>query len=142
MKKGFRLVSLSVFSLILSFWILVACRQVSATQDHILVYNARHEQVAKITDQKTLAILNEKIGESGATTSDIEELPKDAKVSYRYEVIDVRDDGKAHSVTFEVYQNYPYMSMVDVPILSRLTWTLSEEENDLFQHPEDLEHPK
>ncbi|MCI5871844.1 MAG: hypothetical protein MRZ78_07575, partial [Streptococcus sp.] len=61
MKKRFRLVSLSVFSLILSFWILVACRQVSAKQDHILVYNARHEQVAKITDQKTLAILNEKI---------------------------------------------------------------------------------
>lgn len=39
-------------------------------------------------------------------------------------------------VDFYVYENYPYMTMKGIPLMSELTWELSEEDLEQLQHIE------
>ncbi|MBS6062256.1 hypothetical protein [Criibacterium bergeronii] len=64
------------------------------------------------------------------------ELPADAKESYFYNVIGKDKDGNEQKFDMVVYENYPYMTVKRLPVLNKMTWELSEDDNTKLQAPD------
>ena len=61
-----------------------------------------------------------------------EPVPEDAQLAYRF----ILKDHSEYEVTMEVYQNYDYLSIQDLPILNDIRLELSKEEAEWFRMPE------
>ena len=68
------------------------------------------------------------------------EIPDDAIESYHFMLTSKRKDKKATEIDFYIYENYPYITMVGMPMIpSSLTWELSKEDlNDLKDKVQEL----
>lgn len=115
-------------------------KDIGTRKDMVIVYDSNQAKILEIDDQKTLDYFSELIGNTTNNMDNekfpLKKLPKDAKISYRYELISKRDDGAEHSVDFIVYKNYSYITMKGVPLIPSMTWEISQEENNKLQNPD------
>ncbi len=132
--------SISLVS-VLSF---VSCAENKTGKDTVTVYDKDNVKIIEIVNQDGLDYISELIGNSVENLDEenvmkiFEGVPKDAVISYRYKFSHEREDGKISTVNFDVYENYRYITLKGIPIISPLTWELSEEDNKKLQKPKEL----
>lgn len=138
MKKK---IVLALIVMITSF-VYIGCNDDGKTKnrsDIIEVYDKSGTMILEIKDQETLNYFSTLIVNTTKNMNDdnypLLKLPKDAEVSYNYKFITRREDGKENTIDFFVYKNYPYITLRGIPIITPMTWQISEEENIKLQHP-------
>ncbi|PIE78037.1 MAG: hypothetical protein CSA15_09825 [Candidatus Delongbacteria bacterium] len=131
------------FISILSF---ASCTESKAARDTVTVFDKNDVKILEISNQDGLDYISDLIGNSTENIVENEEnaimlfneVSKDAIVSYKYIFKHIRDDGKTTTVTFNVYENYPYITMKNIHFIPSMTWELSKEDNKKLQNPKDL----
>ncbi len=116
---------------------------VHSETDTIIVYDNNGNEILKTSEQSKIEYFSELIGNSvenidneNASTL-YKSVPKDAVISYRYTMIHKKQNNDEDKVDFCVYENYPYITLKGIPIITPLTWELSEKDNELLQNPTD-----
>ncbi|MDO4719046.1 MAG: hypothetical protein Q4A78_00145 [Peptostreptococcaceae bacterium] len=135
--------------LIISILSLSACdmetlknRKDFSREDIIEIYNADNEKILETKEQKILDRFSDLIGMSTEKMDEqnykdyYQELPEDAKILYRYVITTKRKKTQTQvsKISLYVYENYPYITLTGVPIVTPLTWELSEKELELLRH--------
>lgn len=114
----------------------------SRREDTIEIYNSENEKILETQDQKILDYMSYLIGMSTERMDEknhkdfFKEVPEDAKVRYHYVFITRRDNKEVSKVDFYVYENYPYMTLKGIPLISQFTWELSKEDLEQLQNIE------
>ncbi|MEL3899039.1 MAG: hypothetical protein P1P67_00680, partial [Treponema phagedenis] len=54
---------------------------------------------------------------------------------FKYVFTHKRNNGQKTSVNFFVYENYPYITLDGIPVITPLTWELSADDNNFLQSP-------
>lgn len=132
----------SLLLLLTFLFILTACGDLSNSKksnDRIEVYDKNQNIIVKKMNQKDLDYFSDLIGKSTDNTTEddfsLVTLPNDAEIIYEYKFITSREDGKETKVYFDIYDNYPYITLKGIPIISPLTWKLSDEEYLKLKNP-------
>lgn len=136
--------SFKFFSFLLYFFVVIclsACTNSNNDGDIVTVYDSSDNKIAEFTSEKDIVYFAELVGNS---TENIDEdnstilyrdLPKDAKISFKYVFTHKRNNGQKTSVNFFVYENYPYITLGGIPVITPLTWELSADDNNFLQSP-------
>lgn len=124
-------------------FLLAACgnqTNMGQKNDRIEVYDKNQNMILEIDSQKELDYFSNLIGNTTANMENenflLVKLPKDAIVSYEYKFITNREDGKETEAKFYVYENYQYITLMGIPMVSPLTWKISDEEYAKLNNPE------
>ncbi len=111
--------------------------------DTIIVYDNNGNEILKTSEQSKIEYFSELIGNSVENIDDenastlYKSVPKDAVISYRYTMIHKKQNNDEDKVDFYVYENYPYITLKGIPVITPLTWELSEKDNEMLQNPTD-----
>ncbi|MEL5721751.1 MAG: hypothetical protein P1P59_11615, partial [Treponemataceae bacterium] len=137
----------SIFSIMVLFF---GCFSSSSNNkneknDIVTVYDSNNQEIAKFTSEKDITYFSELVGKSVENMDEdnimstlFHGVPKDAKISFKYAFTHTKNNGQKTTVNFFVYENYPYITLKGIPIISPLTWELSEKDNSFLQNP--IEH--
>ena len=107
--------------------------QKSEVEQTIIVYDENDEKILETTDKAILEKFSDYASQETVEGMEIfEPVPEDAQLAYRF----ILKDHSEYEVTMEVYQNYDYLSIQDLPILNDIRLELSKEEAEWFRMPE------
>lgn len=146
MKKQSIILSCLFFSFL---FIMTACSSNSfdngnsnENSDVVTVYDPNGKKLTEFTEEEDVVYFSELIGnsvenmdEDNVMSTLYKSVPKDAELSFKYVFTHTKDNGKQTTVDFYVYKNYPYLTLKGIPVISPLTWELSEEDNNILQKP-------
>lgn len=111
------------------------------TDDRVEVYDKNEQKILEVTDDEALEYYTNLVEKSveGNIEKDLTlvELPNDAKISYEYRFVTKPKDKSEQSVSFCIYENYPYMTLKfqKSSVITPITLELSEQDYDKLSHP-------
>lgn len=104
----------------------------------VLVYDSAGDFLFAVEEGPELeylaAIIGESVGQGGAENPAglFAGVPKDAEILYRY----VFQNERGQTAEMHVFSNYKKAQITDAPLVSSLTWELSDEDYDMLTHPD------
>ena len=138
MRKRFLIISiLLAFSIVLTSCIpnTMTEQTRSKKEEKIEIFDSNNKKIVETEEQEVLDYFGNLTGMSVANINDknfdnyFKEIPDDAIESYHFMLTSKRKDKKATEIDFYIYENYPYITMVGMPMIpSSLTWELSKED--------------
>lgn len=132
--------------------VLTSCRS-RKKEDKIEIFDSNNVKIAETEKQEELDYFSKFIVMSVENVNDkkfdnyFKEIPEDAIKSYHVIFTSKGKDNEATKIDFYMYENYPYITMEGVPMITRpLTWELSEEDikvfNDKVQELKDMDNKR
>ena len=129
--------------------VLTSCRS-RKKEDKIEIFDSNNVKIAETEKQEELDYFSNFIGMSVENVNDkkfenyFKEIPEDAIKSYHVIFTSKGKDNEATKIDFYMYENYPYITMEGVPMITTpFTWQLSEEDikefNDKVQDLKDID---
>ena len=120
-------------------------------KDKIEIFDSNNVKIAEIEKQEELDDFSNFIEKSVENVNDkkfenyFKEIPDDAIKSYH--LIFTSKDNETTKIDFYIYENYPYITMEGVPMITTpLTWELSKEDlkefNDKVQELKDMDNKR
>lgn len=130
MKK--RLVFMTI---VIAFLIVLTSCRSRKKQDKIEIFDSNNIKIAETEKQEELDYFSNFIGMSVENVNDkkfdnyFKEIPDDAIKSYHVIFTSKGKGSEAAKIDFYIYENYPYITMEGIPMITRpLTWQLSKED--------------
>lgn len=125
----------------------------SKKEEKIEIFDSNNKKIVETEEQEVLDYFSNLTGMSAENINDknfddyFKEIPDDAIESYHFLLTSKREDKKATKIDFYIYENYPYITMEGVPMITTpLTWELSKEDlkefNDKVQELKDLDNKR
>ena len=125
----------------------------SKKEEKIEIFDSNNKKIVETEEQEVLDYFGNLTGMSVANINDknfdnyFKEIPDDAIESYHFILTSKREDKKATKIDFYIYENYPYITMEGVPMITTpLTWELSKEDlkefNDIVQELKDMDNKR
>lgn len=132
--------------------VLTSCRS-RKKQDKIEIFDSNNIKIAETEKQEELDYFSNFIGMSVENVNDkkfdnyFKEIPDDAIKSYHVIFTSKGKGSEAAKIDFYIYENYPYITMEGIPMITRpLTWQLSKEDlkefNDKVQELKDMDNKR
>lgn len=132
--------------------VLTSCRS-RKKEDKIEIFDSNNVKIAETEKQEELDYFSKFIVMSVENVNDkkfdnyFKEIPEDAIKSYHVIFTSKGKDNEATKIDFYMYENYPYITMEGVPMITRpFTWELSEEDikvfNDKVQELKDMDNKR
>lgn len=132
--------------------VLTSCRS-RKKQDKIKIFDSNNIKIAETEKQEELDYFSNFIGMSVENVNDkkfdnyFKEIPDDAIKSYHVIFTSKGKGSEAAKIDFYIYENYPYITMEGIPMITRpLTWQLSKEDlkefNDKVQELKDMDNKR
>ena len=148
MRKRFVFMTIVIAFLI----VLTSCRS-RKKQDKIEIFDSNNIKIAETEKQEELDYFSNFIGMSVENVNDkkfdnyFKEIPDDAIKSYHVIFTSKGKGSEAAKIDFYIYENYPYITMEGIPMITRpLTWQLSKEDlkefNDKVQELKDMDNKR
>lgn len=145
MKRRFVFMTIVIAFLI----VFTSCRS-EKKEDKIEIFDSNNVKIAETEKQEELDYFSNFIGMSVENVNDkkfdnyFKEIPEDAIKSYHVIFTSKGKDNEATKIDFYMYENYPYITMEGVPMITTpFTWQLSEEDikefNDKVQDLKDID---
>ena len=136
MRKRFLFMTIVIAFLL----VLTSCRS-KKKEDKIEIFDSNNVKIAETEKQEELDYFSKFIGMSVENVNDkkfdnyFKEIPEDAIKSYHVIFTSKGKDNEATKIDFYMYENYPYITMEGVPMItSPFTWQLSEEDIKVFNN--------
>ena len=136
MRKRFLFMTIVIAFLL----VLTSCRS-KKKEDKIEIFDSNNVKIAETEKQEELDYFSNFIGMSVENVNDkkfdnyFKEIPEDAIKSYHVIFTSKGKDNEATKIDFYMYENYPYITMEGVPMItSPFTWQLSEEDIKVFNN--------
>lgn len=132
--------------------VLTSCRS-RKKQDKIEIFDSNNIKIAETEKQEELDYFSNFIGMSVENVNDkkfdnyFKEIPDDAIKSYHVIFTSKGKGSEAAKIDFYIYENYPYITMEGIPMITRpLTWQLSKEDlkefNDKVQELKNMDNKR
>ena len=132
--------------------VLTSCRS-RKKEDKIEIFDSNNIKIAETEKQEELDYFSNFIGMSVENVNDkkfdnyFKEIPDDAIKSYHVIFTSKGKGSEAAKIDFYIYENYPYITMEGIPMITRpLTWQLSKEDlkefNDKVQELKDMDNKR
>ena len=132
--------------------VLTSCRS-RKKQYKIEIFDSNNIKIAETEKQEELDYFSNFIGMSVENVNDkkfdnyFKEIPDDAIKSYHVIFTSKGKGSEAAKIDFYIYENYPYITMEGIPMITRpLTWQLSKEDlkefNDKVQELKDMDNKR
>ena len=148
MRKRFVFMTIVIAFLL----VLTSCRS-RKKEDKIEIFDSNNVKIAETEKQEELDYFSNFIGMSVENVNDkkfdnyFKEIPDDAIKSYHVIFTSKGKDNEATKIDFYMYENYPYITMEGVPMITTpFTWQLSEEDikefNDKVQELKDMDNKR
>lgn len=145
MRRRFAFITIIFVFLI----VLTSCKS-KKKEDKIEIFDSNNVKIAETEKQEELDYFSNFIGMSVENVNDkkfdnyFKEIPEDAIKSYYVIFTSKGKDNEATKIDFYMYENYPYITMEGVPMITTpFTWQLSEEDikefNDKVQDLKDID---
>lgn len=136
MRKRFLFMTIVISFLL----VLTSCRS-KKKEDKIEIFDSNNVKIAETEKQEELDYFSKFIGMSVENVNDkkfdnyFKEIPEDAIKSYHVIFTSKGKDNEATKIDFYMYENYPYITMEGVPMITTpFTWQLSEEDIKVFNN--------
>lgn len=137
-------------TIVIAFLIVFTSCRSEKKEDKIEIFDSNNVKIAETEKQEELDYFSNFIGMSVENVNDkkfenyFKEIPEDAIKSYHVIFTSKGKDNEATKIDFYMYENYPYITMEGVPMITTpFTWQLSEEDikefNDKVQDPKDID---
>ena len=137
-------------TIVIAFLIVFTSCRSKKKEDKIEIFDSNNVKIAETEKQEELDYFSNFIGMSVENVNDkkfenyFKEIPEDAIKSYHVIFTSKGRDNEATKIDFYMYENYPYITMEGVPMITTLfTWKLSEEDikefNDKVQDLKDID---
>ena len=130
MRKRFVFMTIVITFLI----VFTSCRS-RKKEDKIEIFDSNNVKIAETEKQEELDYFSNFIGMSVENVNDkkfdnyFKEIPDDAIKSYHLIFTSKGNHSEATKIDFYIYENYPYITMEGIPMITRpLTWQLSKED--------------
>lgn len=122
-------------------------------EDKIEIFDSNDIKIAETEKQDELDYFSDFIEMSVENVNDkkfenyFKEIPDDAIKSYHFIFTSKGKGNEATKIDFYIYENYPYITMEGVPMITTpLTWELSKEDlkefNDKVQELKDMDNKR
>lgn len=139
-----------IFLIVTGLFLLTSCGKSEGTmgensgdmeerKDRIEIYDKNQKLILKVEEQKDIDYFSNLLGN---TTKNMEnedyplvKIPKNAKVYREYRFIVQIEEDREIATKFYVYENHPYVTLDGIPVVSHLTWKISEEEHMKLKNP-------
>lgn len=137
-------------TIVIAFLIVFTSCRSKKKEDKIEIFDSNNVKIAETEKQEELDYFSNFIGMSVENVNDkkfenyFKEIPEDAIKSYHVIFTSKGKDNEATKIDFYMYENYPYITMEGVPMITTpFTWQLSEEDlkefNDKVQDLKDID---
>lgn len=137
-------------TIVIAFLIVFTSCRSEKKEDKIEIFDFNNVKIAETEKQEELDYFSNFIGMSVENVNDkkfenyFKEIPEDAIKSYHVIFTSKGKDNEATKIDFYMYENYPYITMEGVPMITTpFTWQLSEEDikefNDKVQDLKDID---
>ncbi len=137
-------------TIVIAFLIVFTSCRSEKKEDKIEIFDSNNVKIAETEKQEELDYFSNFIGMSVENVNDkkfenyFKEIPEDAIKSYHVIFTSKGKDNEATKIDFYMYENYPYITMEGVPMITTpFTWQLSEEDikefNDKVQDLKDID---
>ncbi|EEI85653.1 hypothetical protein [Anaerococcus lactolyticus] len=137
-------------TIVIAFLIVFTSCRSKKKEDKIEIFDSNNVKIAETEKQEELDYFSNFIGMSVENVNDkkfdnyFKEIPEDAIKSYYVIFTSKGKDNEATKIDFYMYENYPYITMEGVPMITTpFTWQLSEEDikefNDKVQDLKDID---
>lgn len=137
-------------TIVIAFLIVFTSCRSKKKEDKIEIFDSNNVKIAETEKQEELDYFSNFIGMSVENVNDkkfenyFKEIPEDAIKSYHVIFTSKGKDNEATKIDFYMYENYPYITMEGVPMITTpFTWKLSEEDikefNDKVQDLKDID---
>lgn len=137
-------------TIVIAFLIVFTSCRSKKKEDKIEIFDSNNVKIAETEKQEELDYFSNFIGMSVENVNDkkfenyFKEIPEDAIKSYHVIFTSKGRDNEATKIDFYMYENYPYITMEGVPMITTpFTWKLSEEDikefNDKVQDLKDID---
>lgn len=137
-------------TIVIAFLIVFTSCRSKKKEDKIEIFDSNNVKIAETEKQEELDYFSNFIGMSVENVNDkkfenyFKEIPEDAIKSYHVIFTSKGKDNEATKIDFYMYENYPYITMEGVPMITTpFTWQLSEEDlkefNDKVQALKDID---
>ena len=137
-------------TIVIAFLIVFTSCRSKKKEDTIEIFDSNNVKIAETEKQEELDYFSNFIGMSVENVNDkkfenyFKEIPEDAIKSYHVIFTSKGKDNEATKIDFYMYENYPYITMEGVPMITTpFTWQLSEEDikefNDKVQDLKDID---
>lgn len=137
-------------TIVIAFLIVFTSCRSEKKEDKIEIFDSNNVKIAETEKQEELDYFSNFIEMSVENVNDkkfdnyFKEIPEDAIKSYHVIFTSKGKDNEATKIDFYMYENYPYITMEGVPMITTpFTWQLSEEDikefNDKVQDLKDID---
>lgn len=137
-------------TIVIAFLIVFTSCRSEKKEDKIEIFDSNNVKIAETEKQEELDYFSNFIGMSVENVNDkkfenyFKEIPEDAIKSYHVIFTSKGKDNEATKIDFYMYENYPYITMEGVPMITTpFTWQLSEEDlkefNDKVKDLKDID---
>ena len=131
--------------------VLTSCKS-KKKEDKIEIFDSNDIKIAEIEKQDELDYFSDFIEKSVENVNDkkfenyFKEIPDDAIKSYHLIFTSKGKGNETTKIDFYIYENYPYITMEGLPMITPFTWQLSKEDlkefNDKVQELKDLDNKR
>lgn len=144
---------LAFMTIVITFLIVLTSCRSKKKEDKIEIFDSNNVKIAETEKQEELDYFSNFIGMSVINVNDkkfdnyFKEIPDDAIKSYHVIFTSKGKGSEAAKIDFYIYENYPYITMEGIPMITRpLTWQLSKEDlkefNDKVQELKDMDNKR
>ncbi|MCI2020660.1 MAG: hypothetical protein LKJ64_03945 [Lentilactobacillus buchneri] len=107
------------------------------TGDWAVVYNASNKKVITLRSKSAIDYISDKTGDDGGNHPNgiNKDVPAGSKLRYRYDLYQRKPRVK---ISLYVYSN-KYAKLTNLPVISKISWKMSNQEFQKFNHPKEIE---